>query len=67
MTEQQKEAMLDALAERFISRKFLAWLTATGLMVFGTALTSGDWVTITGVYIGSQGVIDAISQLKGHK
>jgi len=67
MTEKQKQALIDNLSERLISRKFLAWLTATGLMVFGTSLTSGDWVTITGVYIGSQGVIDAITQLKGNK
>jgi len=67
MSKEQKQALIDNLSERLISRKFLAWLTATGLMVFGTSLTSGDWVTITGVYIGSQGVIDAITQLKGNK
>ena len=67
MSEEKKQALIDNLSERLISRKFLAWLTATGLMVFGTSLTSGDWVTITGVYIGSQGVIDAITQLRGKR
>jgi hypothetical protein len=34
MTEQQKEAIIDRLSERLISRKFLAWITATALIGF---------------------------------
>jgi hypothetical protein len=67
MTELQKQAIIDNLSERLISRKFLAWLTATGLMLAGTGLTSSDYVTITAVYIGSQGVIDAVCKLRGIK
>ena len=54
----------DKLVEKMISRKFLAWLTATGLAAAGH-LESGDWVIITGIFIGVQGTIDAIARLKG--
>ena len=67
MTDIQKQALLDAFAERFISRKLLAWLTATGLMLAGAGLTSSDWVIITTTYIGTQAVIDAVAKLKGLK
>jgi len=36
-------------------------LAATGF------LTSGDWVILSAIYIGSQGVIDSIVRLKGGK
>lgn len=56
----------DKHVERFISRKFLAWLTATGLAVTG-ALTSGDWVAVTLAYIGSQALVDLAVQWKHGK
>ena len=58
------KAKLDALVEKMISRKFMVWLTATGLMVFSN-LESSDWVIISGIYIGGQTVIDGIAKLKG--
>jgi len=42
---------LDKLVEKAISRKFLVWLTATGLMSYGM-IASGDWVIISGLYLG---------------
>jgi len=60
-------AFLDKHTERFISRKFLAWLTATGLCAF-SILTSSDWMAITLVYIGSQAVVDVALKWKhGYK
>jgi hypothetical protein len=50
-------AWLDRHVERFISRKFLAWGTATYL-VLSNSLTSEDWVAVTLVYIGSQALVD---------
>tara|TARA_R110002020_G_scaffold179938_1_gene373694 strand:+ start:3233 stop:3370 length:138 start_codon:yes stop_codon:yes gene_type:complete len=44
----------------------MAWMTATGLLLFAD-LASGDWVIITTVYIGGQTVIDAVAKLKGYK
>ena len=50
-------AWLDKQVQRFISRKFLAWGTATYL-VLSNSLTSEDWVAVTLVYIGSQAMVD---------
>ena len=47
----QIKAALDKHVERFISRKFLAWITATWLAI-NTSLTSEDWVAVTLAYIG---------------
>ena len=58
------KALLDKGLEKILSRKLLVWATATGLAANGY-LTSGDWVTISALYIGGQSVIDAIVKLKG--
>ena len=55
---------IDTLLEKAISRKLLVWITATGLMLTSN-LESGDWVIISGLYLGGQGIIDAIAKLKG--
>ena len=55
---------LDKLVEKAISRKLLVWVTATGLMLTAN-LESADWVIISGLYLGGQGIIDAIAKLKG--
>tara|TARA_R100000008_G_scaffold26446_1_gene14460 strand:+ start:8236 stop:8430 length:195 start_codon:yes stop_codon:yes gene_type:complete len=57
------KAFLDKHTERFISRKFLAWVTATGLAGHGL-LTSEDWVAVTLAYIGSQALVDLATQWK---
>ena len=59
------KAKLDTLLEKAISRKLLVWVTATGLMLTAN-LESADWVIISGLYLGGQGIIDAIAKLKGH-
>ena len=56
--------IIDKGLNKLISRKLLAWATATGLMAFA-GLESADWVIITCVYIGGQTVIDAVAKLKG--
>lgn len=61
---EETKAKLDRLVEKMISRKFLVWLTATGLMAF-YGLDSGDWVMLSAIYIGAQGVIDGIAKMKG--
>ena len=55
---------LDRLVEKMISRKFMVWLTATGLLAFA-GLESGDWVMISAIYIGGQAIIDGIATMKG--
>ena len=61
---EETKGKLDRLVEKMISRKFLVWLTATGLMAF-YGLESGDWVMLSAIYIGAQGVIDGIAKMKG--
>jgi len=51
------KAFADKHTEKFISRKFLAWLTATGLCAYGT-VTSDNWTAITLAYIGTQALVD---------
>ena len=57
------KALLDRVTEKVISRKFLAWLTATGLAAYGL-LESSDWVAVTIMYIGSQALVDLAVQWK---
>ena len=52
------KAFFDKHVERFISRKFLAWGTATWLCL-GERVTSEDWVAVTLAYIGTQALVDA--------
>lgn len=52
------KAFMDKHVERFISRKFLAWGTATYLCL-GGQVTSDDWVAVTLAYIGTQALVDA--------
>jgi hypothetical protein len=56
--------LMDKGLNKLISRKLLAWGTATSLLAFSD-LESADWVIITCVYIGGQTVIDAVAKLKG--
>lgn len=60
-------AFLDSNVERLISRKFLAWLTATTLCITGV-LDADNWVAVTMSYIGTQALVDAATKWKhGHK
>jgi hypothetical protein len=58
--------LLDKGLNKVVSRKLLAWVTATGLLAFAD-LASADWTMITVVYIGTQGVVDTVARLKGVK
>jgi hypothetical protein len=56
---------IDRFLNSWISKKLSVFVVASFGLFSGT-LTSGDWVTIAAVYIGTQGVIDAISKLRQH-
>lgn len=58
------KSFLDKGLDKLISRKLSVWLTATALAMIGI-LQSGDWVMISAIYIGAQGVVDAIAKMKG--
>ena len=56
---------VDKALNSWVSKKLFVFVVATGLAIWGN-LTSEDWVIIATVYIGTQGVIDAVSKLKGN-
>ena len=56
--------IIDKSLDKMVSRKLLAWATATGLLMFAD-LASSDWVIITCVYIGGQTVVDTVARLRG--
>ena len=56
--------IIDKGLNKLISRKLMAWATATCLLLFAD-LASSDWVIITCVYIGGQTVVDTVARLKG--
>ena len=58
-----KKGYLDRITEKIISRKFLVFLTATGLMAT-SGLESDTWGLIAIVYIGGQSVIDVAKMWK---
>ena len=63
-SENIERSFLDNIVEKAISRKFLAWLTATGLLAFGTNLDADNWIIVTSIYIGGQTVVDTVERLK---
>ncbi len=57
---------IDNILSGYVSKKLTVFFIATLLAIFGN-LTSNDWVTVSVVYIGTQGVIDAVSKLRGYR
>lgn len=58
-------ARIDQILNSWVSKKLSVFIVATILAITGK-LTSNDWVTISTVYIGTQGVIDAVSKLRNN-
>ena len=57
------KAKIDTVLKKYVSRKLMVFVVAS-IGLFSQTLTSSDWVIIAGVYIGTQGAIDAIAKLK---
>ena len=57
------KAFLDRMVEKAISRKFLAWVTATVLAAY-SHIDSSDWVAVTTMYIGSEALVDLATRWK---
>tara|TARA_B110000285_G_C15115325_1_gene613705 strand:- start:401 stop:580 length:180 start_codon:yes stop_codon:yes gene_type:complete len=57
------KAKIDTVLKRYVSRKLMVFVVAS-IGLFSQTLTSSDWVIIAGIYIGTQGAIDAIAKLK---
>lgn len=60
MSKEQKQALLDSAISKITSRKLMVWIVATYLLMTGS-LEASDWVTFSGIYIGSQSVIDILN------
>lgn len=54
-----RQAVLDKVMAKAISRKLFTFLTATALVIFSD-LSSDTWGMVAACYIGTQGAIDAI-------
>lgn len=54
---------IDAILNKFISRKLLVFTVAC-LGLFLGSLTSSDWVVVATAYIGVQGFTDIVKGLK---
>ena len=57
------KAFADRYLEKFMSRKLLVWLTTTGLL-FAGKLEGEQYVAISLVYIGLQGMADIAATWK---
>ena len=57
------KAFLDRMTEKVISRKFLAWVTAT-VLTLHQVVESSDWVAVTVMYIGSEALVDLAARWK---
>ena len=63
MEEQQSN--LDKVIDKVISRKLVVWIVSTGLLITHV-LQPSEWLIVSGVYIGSQSVVDMIAKMKGN-
>ena len=54
---------LDRVLKKSISKKLLVFLIATILM-FLTKITGEQWVNVSIVYIGTQGAVDFIKEIR---
>jgi len=54
---------VDRKLDKFVSKKFLAWIAATAFLGFAF-ITSEQWYFITLAYVGIQGAIDGTKNLK---
>tara|TARA_R110001606_G_scaffold194663_2_gene342377 strand:+ start:2427 stop:2606 length:180 start_codon:yes stop_codon:yes gene_type:complete len=57
------KAKIDTILKKYVSRKLMVFVVAS-IGLFSQTLTSYDWVIVAGIYIGTQGAIDAIAKLK---
>ena len=58
------KAKLDAILNKWLSRKLLVFVTATVLTLIGQ-VDSKDWVDVALVYTMSEAAIDAVTRLRG--
>lgn len=60
---EDRKGFLDKKVSKFVSRKFMVWITATVALFYGT-LVSSDWVIVAVTYIGTEGVASIAGMMK---
>ena len=55
---------IDRMLGRAVSRKLLVWLVATVMLFMDTGINGEQWIWLSLVYIGTQGVVDMIEGWK---
>jgi hypothetical protein len=55
---------IDAILSKWTSRKLMVFLISA-VALFTGKLTGDSWVILATAYIGTEGVIDAVTRLKG--
>jgi hypothetical protein len=60
------ESWTDYILDKILSRKLLVFIVATILLIFGK-LDNTSWVLISSIYVGSQSIIEVISNWKNKK
>jgi hypothetical protein len=57
------DSMLKTFGHKLLSRKLIVWVTATALLVTNH-ISTNDWLILTGIYVGAQGMTDFINARK---
>jgi hypothetical protein len=63
---EDRKGIIDSIAGKLISRKFLVWITATFLLLAGVLLSS-EWTLVSLIYLGYEGVGDLFARYFGSK
>jgi hypothetical protein len=58
------KAKLDQILSKWLSRKLLVFITSA-IALFTGQVDGDSWVIIATAYIGTEGIIDAVTRLKG--
>ena len=54
---------IEHIMNKASSRKLIVFVIGTILFVAGLGLSPSDWMTLAMVYIGTQGAVDAFSEI----
>ena len=60
------KARIDNILNKWLSRKLLVFITSAFALFLGK-IPGDSWVIIATAYIGTEGVIDAVTRLRGMK
>lgn len=59
------KARIDNFLSSWVSKKLTVFVTAT-VLALSAKVNSSDWVTVAIVYLGTQGAVDIVKQIKNN-